>query len=102
MLGLSAVQLDPVFFRRPAQGLIQLLAGEAIVRMSLESRSLRLALARYHLTAPDALRPDEGSGHRAELLQRQLDILAEMDRADFEAIEKLGGPVSAPESPPAE
>ncbi|CAJ58892.1 MULTISPECIES: hypothetical protein [Frankia] len=102
VLGLSAVQVVSVFFHRPAQSLIQLLGREAIVRMSLESRSLRLALARYHLTTPDALHPDEGSGLRAELLQRQMDILAQMDRADIEAIEKLGGPVSPPDAPPVE
>jgi len=100
-LGLSTVQLVSVFLRRPAQGLIQLLGEETIFRMSLESRSLRLALARYHLTTPDALRPDAESTARTDLLRRQVDVLAELDRIDFDRFERLGLGLASPATEPA-
>ncbi|MCK9925943.1 hypothetical protein MXD62_01995 [Frankia sp. Mgl5] len=90
VLGLSAVQLVSSFFRRPAVSLAQMLSNEAVFRILLESRSLRLALARYHFTAPNALHPDGDSAARTELVRQQLDMLANLDRVDFDRFETLG------------
>src|SRR5437764_773705 len=84
VLGLSVVQLVYLFFNRPAQQLTALLSREAVIRMLLESRSLRLALARYHLTTPEALRCGAGAADQVSMLREQLNVLADLDRVDFD------------------
>lgn len=90
LLGLSVVQLVSIFFNRPAEELTRLLSREAVFRMLLESRSLRLALARHHLTAPQALRGEADARKRDALLQEQLDLLTGLDNADFDRFGSLG------------
>jgi nicotinamidase-related amidase len=89
LLGLSVAQLVYLFFNRPAQQLTALLRQEAVIRMLLESRSLRLALARYHLTTPQALRPGAGAREEAATLRDQLNVLADLDRVDFDRFDSL-------------
>jgi hypothetical protein len=89
VLGLSVVQLVYLFFNRPAQQLTALLSREAVIRMLLESRSLRLALARYHLTTPEALRCGAGAAEQVSMLREQLNVLADLDRRDFDRFDKL-------------
>jgi nicotinamidase-related amidase len=90
ILGLSVVQLVSVFFHRPAQELTRMLSREAVFRMLLESRSLRLALARHHLTTPDALRGDAAAASRAKVVRDQLDVLIELDKVDFDRFDRFG------------
>jgi nicotinamidase-related amidase len=90
LLGLSVVQLVSVFFNRPAQQLTSLLSREAVFRMLLESRSLRLALARYHLTTPLALRAGAGAQREVSVLRDQLNVLTELDRVDFDRFANFG------------
>jgi hypothetical protein len=89
VLGLSVVQLVYLFFNRPAQQLTALLNKEAVIRMLLESRSLRLALARYHLTTPEALSCGAGAGEQVSILKEQLNVLADLDRVDFDTFKTL-------------
>ena len=84
LLGLSVAQLVTIFFNRPTDELTSLFSREAVYRMLLESRSLRLALARYHLTTPGALRADGAGEARIKALKDQLDLLADLDRTDFD------------------
>ncbi len=90
LLGLSVVQLVSIFFNRPAEELTKLLSREAVFRMLLESRSLRLALARHHLTAPQALRGDADARKRDALLEEQLNLLTKLDNVDFDRFDSLG------------
>jgi nicotinamidase-related amidase len=90
LLGVSIVQLVTVFFNRPAEELSRLFRREAVYRMLLESRSLRLALARYHLTTPAALRGNTDAQSRTDVLRDQLKLLAELDKADFDRFDDFG------------
>ncbi|WP_432039515.1 hypothetical protein [Streptomyces cucumeris] len=58
--------------------------------MILESRSLKVALARFHVTTADALRRHEDSGRQLKSLERQLKVLEQIDAADFERLKGLG------------
>ncbi len=89
LLGLSVVQLVSVFFNRPARQLTALLSREAVIRMLLDSRSLRLALARYHLTTPEALRGASGARQETSVLREQLKVLNDLDRVDFDRFDRL-------------
>ncbi len=91
LLGLSVVQLVSVFFSRPAEELTRMLSQEAVVRMLLQSRSLRLALARYHLTTAQALHSQAGYEHSAKILQEHMDLLMNMDKTDFDRFDSFGG-----------
>jgi nicotinamidase-related amidase len=107
LLGLSVVQTVWLFFNRPVKGLATTLSREAVFRMLLESRSLRLALARQHLTAPQALSAEMSSSYgidfegadrgdarfreamrrgklRTALLRDQLKVLTDLDKVDFD------------------
>ena len=90
LLGLSVAQLVSIFINRPADELTKLLSREAVFRMLLESRSLRLALARHHLTAPQALRGDADARQRDALLEEQLKLLTRLDKSDFDRFDSLG------------
>jgi len=90
LLGLSVVQLVSVFFNRPVDELTRVLSREAVFRMLLESRSLRLALARHHLTTPEALRGDAEADSRAKVVRDQLNLLIELDKVDFDRFDRFG------------
>ena len=84
LLGVSVAQLVTIFFSRPVQELTAMLNREAVFRLLLESRSLRLALARYHLTTPQALDGGEGAKWRPRSSGSQLNVLADLDKVDFD------------------
>ncbi len=89
LLGLSVVQTVSLFFNRPVKGLATTLSRESVFRMLLESRSLRLALARQHLTAPQALRGDADAEGRAKVLREQLKVLTDLDQVDFDRLDRF-------------
>lgn len=97
--GVGLVPLVTILFLRPLRMLQNSLNSETIFRMVLESRSLKVALARYHLTAAESLRERDNATDQLEVLQRQLQLLREIDEADFKAIRQLG--VAPPPNPPA-
>jgi hypothetical protein len=65
-------------------------AREAVFRLLLQSRSLRLALIRYHLTTPTALRGNDEAAAQTRVLRDQLNLLTELDKADFDRFSNLG------------
>jgi hypothetical protein len=85
--------LVSVLFNRPLDALTHLLGREAVFRMLLESRSLRLALARYHLTTREALRGGPDASDRAGAIESQLRLLVELDKVDFDRFERFGDTV---------
>ncbi|MGO4417562.1 hypothetical protein AB4Z54_01980, partial [Streptomyces sp. MCAF7] len=78
------------FFTRPVRSVQDALAEETIYRMVLESRSLKVALARYHVTTANALRRHDDFGSQSDALERQLEVLEKIDAADFERLKGLG------------
>jgi nicotinamidase-related amidase len=95
LLGVSVAQLVTIFFSRPVQELTAMLNREAVFRLLLESRSLRLALARYHLTTPQALDGGEGAKVEAEILREQLNVLADLDKVDFDRFASFADALNA-------
>jgi hypothetical protein len=79
--GLSIAQFVSVFFRTPAKDLHENLTNLAEFRMNLESRSLRTAIIRFHLTTARTLRSIETEAHALEAnlqidaLKKQLEVL---------------------------
>ncbi len=94
--GLSLAQFVGVFFRTSAEDLQRNLTNLAVFRMVLESHSLKTAFARYHLTTPQTLRELQTKEDAAaaalqiDALQKQLEVIAGFDRADFDDLERLG------------
>ncbi|GAA2361840.1 hypothetical protein [Streptomyces cuspidosporus] len=98
---LGAGQIVTLFFTRPVRSVQDALAEETIYRMVLESRSLKVALARYHVTTANALRRHDDIGRQSEALERQLEVLEKIDTADFERLKGLGvTPRADPPGPP--
>jgi nicotinamidase-related amidase len=95
LLGVSVAQLVAIFFSRPVQELTAMLNREAVFRLLLESRSLRLALARYHLTTPQALDGGEGAKAEAAILRDQLNVLANLDKVDFDRFASFADALNA-------
>jgi hypothetical protein len=95
LLGVSVAQLVTIFFSRPVQELTAMLNREAVFRLLLESRSLRLALARYHLTTPQALDGGEGAKSEAGILRDQLNVLADLDKVDFDRFASFADALNA-------
>ncbi|MDT0546524.1 MULTISPECIES: hypothetical protein [Streptomyces] len=87
---LGAGQIITLFFTRPVRSVQDALAEETIYRMVLESRSLKVALARYHVTTANALRRHDDFGSQSDALERQLEVLEKIDAADFERLKGLG------------
>jgi hypothetical protein len=101
---LGAGQIVTLFFTRPVRSVQDALAEETIYRMVLESRSLKVALARYHVTTANALRRHDDIGSQSDALERQLEVLEKIDTADFERLKGLGvtprgGPPGGPANP---
>lgn len=101
--GLSLLQIVGAFYSKPMADLQRNLANLAVFKMVLESRSLKTAFARFHLTTPQALRElqsdDEALAARrqVELLERELGLIERADEVDFAALERLGFTVPAAE-----
>lgn len=89
--GLSLAQFVGVFFRTPTKDLHENLRSLAEFRMKLESRSLKTAIIRFHLTTARTLRPMETAAHaraatrQIDALKKQLDVIGGADRADWPA-----------------
>ncbi|WP_275558734.1 hypothetical protein [Streptomyces sp. 5-6(2022)] len=87
---LGVGQIVTLFFARPVRSVQDALAEETRYRMILESRSLKVALARFHITTAAALRRHDDVDGQTDALARQLEILEKMDTADFEQLKQLG------------
>jgi hypothetical protein len=94
--GLSLAQFVGAFFTQPSSDLQRNLTNLAVLKMILESHSLKTAIARFHLTTPQALRElqtmDEAgdAARQVATLQKELKAIEDVDRADFAALERLG------------
>jgi hypothetical protein len=94
--GLSLVQFVGAFFTQPSSDLQRNLTNLAVFKMILQSHSMKTAVARFHLTTPQLLRElqSEGEAHDAALqiktLQDELAAIERVDRADLEALTRLG------------
>jgi hypothetical protein len=94
--GLSLAQFVGAFFTQPGSDLQRNLTNLAVLKMILESHSLKTAIARFHLTTPQTLRElqtkDEAAEatRQVETLQNELKAIEDVDRADFAALERLG------------
>ncbi|GGZ56310.1 hypothetical protein GCM10010387_57900 [Streptomyces inusitatus] len=96
---LGAGQIVTLFFTRPVRSVQDALAEETVYRMILESRSLKIALARHHITTADALRRHGDPARRLAALQSQLEILEQIDTADFDRLKRLGITPDPPDPP---
>ena len=88
--GVGFVPLVIVLFIRPLRMLQTSLNSDTIFRMVLESRSLKVALARYHLTAAESLRERDNARAQLAVLDQELQLLQRIDEADFNTIRQLG------------
>jgi len=94
--GLGLASFVGAFFTQPGSDLQRNLTNLAVFKMILESHSLKTAVARFHLTTPQALRelqtPREAgaAARQIEVLRNELEAIEEVDRADFEALRRLG------------
>src|SRR5262249_3142880 len=73
------------FYSRPIRQLQENLNNLAVFRMILESRSLKTAVTRYHLTTPETLqeleteRHAEAADRQITALQSQLEVIMKTD-----------------------
>ena len=95
--GLSLAQFVGAFFTQPSSDLQRNLTNLAVLKMILESHSLKTAIARFHLTTPQALRElqtegeaDDATAARSRRCRRSSKAIEDVDRADFAALERLG------------
>ncbi len=93
---LGTGQIVTVFFSRPVRSLRDALAEETIYRMILESRSLKLALARFHVTTASSLHRHDDAADQLTTLERQLALLESIDSADFDRLKALSAPPPGP------
>ena len=100
--GLSLAQFVGVFFRTSGEDLQKNLTNLAVFSLILESHSLKVALARFHLTTAKTLRAYETSDEAKEArrqicaLSAALRVIQRFDKSDFEDIERLGFRVDSP------
>ena len=94
--GLTLGAFVGVFFTQPSADLQRNLTNLAVFKMILESHSLKTAVARFHLTTPQALRELRGkseadaAARQVETLKKELEAIEHVDRADFGALDRLG------------
>ena len=94
--GLGLASFVGAFFTQPSADLQRNLTNLAVFKMILESHSLKTAIARFHLTTPQALRelqtPKEAgaAARQIETLRKELEAIEDVNRADFEALRRLG------------
>jgi len=106
--GLSLAQFVGAFFSQPSSDLQRNLTNLAVFKMILESHSLKTAVARFHLTTPQALRELQTKGdaddaaRQIEALQKELEAIEDVNRADFVALRQLGFGTDARGAPPAD
>ena len=106
--GLSLAQFVGAFFTQPSSDLQRNLTNLAVFKMILESHSLKAAVARYHLTTPQALRElqtkgeGEDAARQIDALRKELEAIEDVDRADFDALRQLGFSTDARTAPQAD
>jgi hypothetical protein len=94
--GIGIAQLVSLFFKGPMENLQKNLTNLAILRMILESHSLKTAFTRFFLTNPQALREidtkwvEERAKRQIAVLQAGLDAIERIDTVDFKALRALG------------
>lgn len=91
--GLSLLQLVSAFFWRPMADLQKNLTNLATFRMILESHSLKVALARFHLTTPQTLRDNiesDAASKQVQALVEQIDAIEKIEKRDHQALKDLG------------
>jgi len=91
--GLSLLQLVSAFFWRPMADLQKNLTNLATFRMILESHSLKVALARFHLTTPQTLRDDIdhiAAARQVRALEAQIEAIKKIEECDYQALKDLG------------
>jgi hypothetical protein len=93
--GLGLVQLVTAFYTQPMKDLQRNLMNLTTYRMVLESHSLKMALARFHLTTPHTLREvrshaeaDEAA-RQIEVLEKGLEAIEQADAVDYGALKSL-------------
>lgn len=94
--GLSLSQLAVIFFGQPMARLQKNLTNLASFRMILENHSLKMALARFHLTTAETLRGNIAE-HKAEqaakiqvkALKNCIDAIKKIEESTYTALEKL-------------
>jgi hypothetical protein len=94
--GLGLGGLVAVFFTRPIRDLQQNLNNLASFKMILEGHSLKEAFTRYHLTTPEVLREVgeaelEPALGQIEALRRQLEVIDESQKSDYDALGRVVG-----------
>jgi nicotinamidase-related amidase len=93
--GVGLLQLVSAFVSKPIRDLQQNLTNLAVFKMILESHSLKTALARFHLTTPQALREMQTeeeaklAAAQVSILQQQVTVIQEFDSADFADLARL-------------
>lgn len=93
--GVGLIQLVSAFYTQPMKDLQRNLMNLTAYRMILESHSLKMALARFHLTTPRTLREVRTEAEAAEakyqvgVLEHELRVIEKADTADYGALERL-------------
>ena len=86
--GLSLAQFVGAFFTQPSADMQRNLTNLAVFKMVLESHSLKTAVARFHLTTPQALRElhtkldADAAARQVEALRNELEAIEDVNRAD--------------------
>ena len=93
--GVGLIQLVTAFYTQPMKDLQKNLMNLTTYRMVLESHSLKMALARFHLTTPRTLRDVRSEGEateaklQVEVLEKELAAMEKADAVDYTALERL-------------
>jgi len=93
--GLGLAQLVTAFFTQPMKDLQRNLMNLTTYRMVLESHSLKMALARFHLTTPHTLREihtetdSVEATRQVQVLERELEAIRQADEVDYGALKSL-------------
>ena len=93
--GVGLIQLVTAFYTQPMKDLQKNLMNLTTYRMVLESHSLKMALARFHVTTPRTLRDvrseDEATEAKlqVEVLEKELAAIEKADAVDYTALERL-------------
>lgn len=93
--GVGLIQLVTAFYTQPMKDLQKNLMNLTTYRMVLESHSLKMALARFHLTTPRTLREVRSeaeateAGYQVGVLEQELRVIEKADTADYGALERL-------------
>lgn len=93
--GVGLIQLVSAFYTQPMKDLQRNLMNLTTYRLVLESHSLKMALARFHLTTPRTLREVRTRGQaseanfQVEVLEKEIDAIERAGSSDYDALERL-------------